>query len=101
MHFILQDKTEKRMSKSKSNDVLSESFATMANSFNTYLSDKQPVQSVQTQSQQIAPLKHVEMWTHFDKLVTKLNDEEIEDLNFEISNVIRDALKKKRAADKQ
>lgn len=28
-----------------------------------------------------APLKHYAMWANFDKLISKLNDEEVEDLN--------------------
>lgn len=41
-------------------------------------------------------LKHYTMWAHFDSLVSRLNNDEIEDLNFEIMSVIRVALKKKR-----
>lgn len=42
------------------------------------------------------PLKHYEMWAHFEKMIEKLGENDVTDLNFEITKVIHDAVKQAR-----
>lgn len=99
-HVLDEALETKSKARAKPNVVLSESVSKMASSFSNYLCNKQPSES-QTQRAQQGQLKHHEMWAHFDKLISKLNEEEVEDLNFDLSNVIRATIQKKRDRDKQ
>lgn len=42
------------------------------------------------------PLKNYEMWAHFEKIMEKLDEHDIDDLKFEITKVIHDAVKSSR-----
>lgn len=68
----------------------------MANSFSSYVQCKAIPPPQQTESSAKPTLKHIEMWTNFDKLVSKLDDEAVDDLNIDIMNLIGAAIKKKR-----
>lgn len=78
--------------KPKPKEVLTESFSNMANSFSSYLTTKSTVAQPVVQPQ----LKHHTMWAHFDQMISKLDDESVEDLNIDIMKVIGDALKAHR-----
>lgn len=69
----------------------------MANSFPSYVQCKAipPPQQIELVSAK-PTLKHIEMWTNFDKLVSKLDDEAVDDLNIDIMNLIGAAINKKR-----
>lgn len=77
--------------KSTNKEDIAGSFATMANTFSNYLVNKGATTSEHTQ-----PLKYQTMWAHFDKMINKLDDDAIEDLNFDIMKLIGDAIKKQR-----
>lgn len=61
----------------------------------TYFKSK-PSTAAQPQQPLQSPLKHFEMWTHFEKLMEKLDEDDISDLNFEFTKVIHAALKEAR-----
>lgn len=46
-------------------------------------------------------LKHYEMWANYDKMISKLDDESIEDLNIELMTVIGNAVKAHRQKTKE
>lgn len=79
-------------SKPKQKDVVSQSFATMANSFSSYLATK----STELPSEKTTQLKHYAMWSHFDVMISKFDDDAIEDLNIDIMKLIGDAIKAQR-----
>lgn len=63
----------------------------------TYLTNKTVTPATVAQSVPSQPaLKHYEMWAHFEKLMEKLGDEDIADLNFEFTKAIHDAVKQAR-----
>lgn len=41
-------------------------------------------------------LKYFEMWSNFDRLVSKLDEDTVDDLNVDIMNLVGAAIKKKR-----
>lgn len=43
-------------------------------------------------------LKYQTMWANFDRMLSKLDDDTVEDLNIEITNLIGAAIKRKRQA---
>lgn len=68
----------------------------MANSFSSYLQYKSVPMQQQIEPASKSPLKYMEMWANFDKLVSKLDENAVDELNIEITNLIGAALKKKR-----
>lgn len=92
-----QDQTPP-MSKGKvKKDHLSESVSMMANSLSSYLQYKAlPEQQQPNESPTKPTMKYQEMWSNFDRLVSKLDEDDVDDLNIEITNLIGAALKKKR-----
>lgn len=75
--------------KQKKKDRIAENISTLTSKFSNYLEQRDTAKPT-------PPLKHFSMWANFDSLASKLNDDEIEDLNIDITNLIGTALKKSR-----
>lgn len=68
----------------------------MANSISSFVQCKAIPPPQQTENPAKPTLKHMEMWANFDKLVSKLDDDAVDDLNVDIMSLIGAAIKKKR-----
>lgn len=88
--MILQRDIEPKGMSKKKKDDLAESVVQIASSFTNFL-DKHETSTEK-------PLKYYAMWANLDKLVSKLDDDTVDDLNVEITALIGAALKKKREA---
>ncbi|XP_055309487.1 uncharacterized protein LOC129573201 [Sitodiplosis mosellana] len=82
--------------KGKKRDQLAESVSMMANTFSSYFQYKAVPEQQPMESPVKPTLKYQEMWSNFDKLVSKLDEDTVDDLNIQITNLIGAALKKKR-----
>jgi len=90
------DQTPPPKEKSKP-DQLADSVAAVASSFPAYLSHKSKEETLPTPS--VAnpfELKYWQMWSNLDKLVSKLDEDTVDELNVQFTNIIGAALKKKR-----
>lgn len=67
--------------------------AQVANSLNNFLEKRD-------QATKEPGLKYQTMWANFDRMVSKLDEDTVEDLNVDIKNLIGAALKKKRDMQK-
>lgn len=64
----------------------------MAQTFSSYLQKKaEPELAVPKNTQ--APLKHYEMWANYDKMIAKLDEDAVNDLNIDLMQVIGGAVK--------
>lgn len=70
----------------------------MANTFSSYMQCKAVPLPQQNETPAVPAMKYKEMWTNFDRLVSKLDEVAVDDLNIEITNLIGAAIKKKRAS---
>lgn len=97
-HFrncFFQNRTLPAKSKEKK-DKIADSLSEMANSFSSYFQTKSVPMQQPIESPAKPPMKYTEMWANFDKLVSKLDEDAVDELNIEITNLIGAALKKKR-----
>lgn len=67
----------------------------LAHSVTSFFDKKSNPEDVESKNTQ-APLKHFEMWANYDKMITKLDDDAIVDLNIELMQVIGTAVKNYR-----
>lgn len=98
-NLLIQDHMSTSKSKSKK-DQLAESVSMMANSLSSYVQCKSVPLTKQDESPAKPKLKYLEMWSNFDRLVGKLDEDDVDDLNIEITNLIGAAIKKKRESSK-
>lgn len=108
-HFIIQNfenqyyfsqegtLNKKPKPKQKETTVLAESMVRVADTFSHYLADK----NIQLENQPPPPanhlgLKHYHMWANYDKMIEKLDDNAIQDLNMELMILIGNIVKKNR-----
>lgn len=92
--MLSQEVGEASQSQSKSKvkkDQLADSVSMMANTFSSYLTYKAEPQAT------LPKLKYIEMWSNFDRMVSKWDENEVDDLNIDIMNLIGAAIKKKRS----
>lgn len=88
----------KKSHSSKGNDGLTNAIISITD----FITKKPSATSTTTTTQETQPqttrppLKHYEMWAHFEKMIEKLDDDDIADLNFEITKVVHDAVKEAR-----
>lgn len=75
---------------------MAESVSDMAHSFSSYMHSKAISSPKQSESPPVPKLKFIEMWSNFDRLVSKLDEDAVDDLNIDITNLIAAAIKKKR-----
>lgn len=68
----------------------------MANTFSSYFQSKAVPMQQPIESATKPAMKYMEMWANFDKVVSKLDEDAVDELNIEITNLIGAALKKKR-----
>lgn len=74
---------------------MSDSIASLAHSVTSYFDKRSNPEVVEPKNTQ-APLKHFEMWANYDKMIAKLDDDAIVDLNIELMQVIGTAVKNYR-----